>query len=299
MSDPFQLMLAGRLAEAEALFCAALQAAPDDRRLRYGRGVTLMALGRYAEGVDDYELRHSGPPGPWPLWRGEPVDGRRITIFPEQGLGDQIAFARFASVLRDQGADVTLLCAPQLVRLFSGLGVRVLAASGAVEFPDPDYVCFAGSLLRCARSADEVPGTPYLFGVPRPSAGRIGVMTRGNPRQHNDANRSLPPEFAAELLDLPGAVSLQPEDTGAADLQDTADIIAGLDLVISVCTSVAHLAGALGKPLWVMPPAFDTDWRWMRGRSDSPWYPSARIYRQAQPGDWRGVIDRVRSDLGL
>jgi ADP-heptose:LPS heptosyltransferase len=92
-------------------------------------------------------------------------------------------------------------------------------------------------------------------------------------------------------------LDLQPEVTGARDMLDTAEIIEGLDLVISVDTSVAHLAGALGKPVWILLPAENTDWRWMRGRVDSPWYPSARLYRQTKSGDWSPVLAKVRDDL--
>jgi ADP-heptose:LPS heptosyltransferase len=123
-------------------------------------------------------------------------------------------------------------------------------------------------------------------------------MARGNPVHGNDANRSLPAEAEAELHALPGdVVALAPEETGAADFADTADLIAGLDLVISVDTAMAHLAGAMGKPCWVLLPAAWQDWRWLRGRKDSPWYPSLRLYRQRTAGDWREVLDEVRRDL--
>jgi len=108
----------------------------------------------------------------------------------------------------------------------------------------------------------------------------------------------MPEAEARRLLALPGAISLHPEDTGAADFQDTADIIAGLDLVISVDTSVAHLAGAMGKPVWVLVAAHAIDWHWLRDRSDSPWYASARVFRQAAPGDWASVVDRVVDQVG-
>lgn len=301
-ADGYALAAAGRLCGAEVWFRERLSMVPSDERAAYALSVVLLALGRYAEGVDGYELRHlfgSGalPDVPWPSWRGEDLNGRRLVIFPEQGFGDAIQFARFAPMLRQAGADVTLLCRPPLERLFSSLGVRVVAASGAADFPEPDYWVRSNSLLRCAGAvANDVPGAPYLDATPREWGG-VGVVGRGNPRHHNDASRSLPPELEGRLLALPGAKNLSPDITGARDFQDTADIIAGLDLVITVDTSVAHLAGALGKPVWIMLPEHNTDWRWMRGRSDSPWYPSARLYRQPSPGDWGSVVRAVETDL--
>jgi hypothetical protein len=300
--EGYRLARDGRLAEAEAWFRERLSASPDERMATYGLSVVLLAQGRYAEGADGYDLRHVVSPQPrpelpWPYWRGEDLSGKRLVIFPEQGFGDAIQFARFAPSLREKGADVTLLCHPALERLFANLGVRVVAAAGQTEFPDPDYWVQSNSLLRCAGAvADDTPGAAYLSATPRERGG-IGVVGRGNPNHHNDANRSLPPELEARLLALPGARSLSPEVTGARDFQETADIIAGLDLVVTVDTSVAHLAGALGKPVWILLPEHNTDWRWMRGRSDTPWYLSARLYRQEAPGDWTGAIQRVFADL--
>lgn len=128
-----------------------------------------------------------------------------------------------------------------------------------------------------------------------PQRSRIGVCWKGNKEHANDANRSLDPRSARRLRRL--GMSLLPEHTGAWDFQDTADIIAGLDLVITVDTSVAHLAASLGKPTWILLPFVETDWRWMKGRTDSPWYPSATLYRQPAPGDWASVLDRIEQNL--
>lgn len=106
----------------------------------------------------------------------------------------------------------------------------------------------------------------------------------------------MPDDLAAEVLTWPGVRSLLPQDTAAGDMEDTARIIEGLELVISVETSVAHLAGAMGKPCWLLLPD-PADWRWMTARNDLSWYPAHRLYRQTAPGDWRGVLDRVRADL--
>ena len=113
----------------------------------------------------------------------------------------------------------------------------------------------------------------------------------------NDQNRSLPAELGVELLALPGAVDLDPAATGAIDFQETAEIMAGLDRVICVDTAAAHLAGALGRPVSILLPWRNADWRWMRERTDSPWYPTARLYRQPVDGDWRTPLDLVRRDL--
>ncbi len=202
---------------------------------------------------------------------------------------------------------MTLLCAKPLARLFSGsLDVSVVAAEGAVAFPDPDFWVMACSLAaRFGSSLEDIPAQPYLRSV---TAGRtladgpgmrVGLVTRGNPSHANDANRSLPPAEAARLRALPATVvGLDPAETGALDFADTAAIVDQLDLVISVDTAVAHLAGAMGKPCWVLIPSVETDWRWLRERSDSPWYPSMRLYRQPRPGDWSLAIDRIEADLG-
>lgn len=278
---------------------------------RASRGLKLLAEGEYSTGWPLFEARFeigraglTKPALPYPEWAGEAVAGKQFVIWPEQGFGDQIQFARFALVLRDLGASVTLICYPALHRLLSQLeGVEVLAAAGAVTFPDPDYWAMAGSLPRwLTPSPEDIPAAPYLRALtqftPARPVKRIGLVTRGSPAHANDANRSLGAAAARRLADVLGAtMSLDPAVTGAADFADTAAIIAGLDLVVTVDTSVAHLAGAMGKPCWVLLPAIGTDWRWMRTRSDSPWYPSIRLFRQPSPGRWDPVIEDVQKAL--
>lgn len=296
--------LLGRLDEAETELREALRLRPGFAPTRHALGTVLLSQGRYAEGWPLYDARHEipalglpKPQMPYAEWRGEPLEGKSLLIFGEQGLGDQIMYARFARQFAAQGADVTLFCQPQLARLFQALGVRVVPMSGRVDFPDPDYWVMSSSLPGRAGATLESVGTaPYLVGAPR-AEGRIGVVARGNPQHTNDRNRSLPLAETARLMALPGAISLLPEDTGAGDLQATADIIAGLDLVISVDTAVAHLAGALGKPVWILLPGVMNDWRWLEGREDSPWYPTVRLLRQSTPGDWGPVLDQVAADL--
>lgn len=264
-------------------------------------GRVLLSNGEYEAGWQWYESRRRlarnrvvSPNLSIPEWRGEPV--RSLLVWREQGLGDEIMFARYLSQLALRGVTVTLLCNPALARLFATLPAQVAPLAGAIALPPSQAWCLLGSLPLKV-------GPPYWPPPPAPvkttprRLGRIGVMTSGAAAHVNDANRSLPANLGRELLALPGAVSLRPEDTGARDFQDTADIVAGLDLVITVDTSVAHLAGTVGTPTWVMLPTAGQDWRWERGRDDSPWYPSVRLLRQTAPGDWRGVVDRIKAEL--
>jgi hypothetical protein len=202
-------------------------------------------------------------------------------------------FARYASWLRDRGVEVSILCHPSLARLFErlGAGVRVLSALGRVQLP-PSEAWALGPSLPFLTGAQ--PSEPYLRSAT--GGAGVGLLAQGNPRHVNDAARSLPAELARDMAALPGVQDLSLAATGAQDLEDTARIIDGLELVISVDTAVAHLAGAMGKPCFLMLP-FVPDWRWMRERSDSPWYPSMRLFRQPAPGDWASVVAEVRAAL--
>ena len=298
-----------RLDEAERSYRRALALAPRAAATARAFAVLLLSQGRYAEGFALFEARHelaqmAKPALPYPEWRGESVAGRKLLIWPEQGMGDQIQFARFAPVLKAMGADVTLICLPPLARLFeASLGVRVLAAQGAVDFPDPDFWVMTMSLAaRLGVTPQTVPGAAYLqaAGSPArlPAGYRIGLMTRGNPHHANDHHRSLPDDQAERLRRLPAnVIGLDPAETGAKDFADTATIIDQLDLVISVDTSVAHLAGAMGKPCWTLLPAHNLDWRWGLTGDRSPWYPTMRLYRQAA-GGWDATVGEVAADVG-
>jgi hypothetical protein len=210
-----------------------------------------------------------------------------------------IMYARFLAELKARGIAPTVVVPPALVRLFEPLGVELVSTGTGGNLPQPDAWTLMGSLpWRLGVTLESLPSAPYLAAAPR-GPGGIGVVWRGSPTHRNDATRSLPPKLGAELLTLPGAVDLDPAATGARDLADTAEIVAGLDQVITVDTAVAHLAGALGRPVSILLPKLNTDWRWLRGRPDSPWYPSARLYRQETARDWRPVLDAVTRDLRL
>jgi len=263
-----------------------------------------------------------------PEWRGEPAAGQRILLHAEQGLGDTLQFVRYAPGVAARGLQVTLEVQAPLVRLLQNLpGVGEVVAAGNPR-PEFDLHCPLMSLpLAFATDLDSIPAdVPYLFptsnllscwGECLPPRGgvRVGLVWAGN-RGHGDVRhhfidrrRSIDPALLAPLAEVVGVtwVNLQHDATALpfpmtdpmaaiCDFADTAALVAQLDLVIGVDTSVVHLAGGMGKPVWMLS-RFDGCWRWMHGRHDSPWYPTMRIYRQTAPDDWRPVVARLATDL--
>ena len=284
---------ARRLADAASCFQRAVDLGAEGA-CKLNLGNTLLALGRFEAGWPMYDERpeHANSQAhklSFPEWRGEPLAGRRLFIWPEQGFGDQILAARFIPLL--EAAQVTFVCSRQLADLFAQLSATVVPRAGDISVPPHDYWSVPLSLPRWV---GRTPREPYLRAEPRPSAGRIGIAWRGNTLP--DPLRSLTPQAAQRLLALPGAISLHPEDTGARSFKDTAEIIAGLDLVVSIDTSVAHLAGALGKPTLVLLHYASSDWRWREADDGTAfWYPTARILRQPRPGDWNGPVDEIEA----
>ncbi|MFL5296288.1 MAG: tetratricopeptide repeat protein [Phenylobacterium sp.] len=293
----------GRFAEAEDAYRAALRTEPTLAASRHSLAMLLLGAGRYAEGWELYEARRlvpglniATPRLPFPEWRGESLAGKRLLVIREQGLGDQIQFARFLPQLVSAGAEVVYLCDPPVATLFGGLGVSTVAAQPGGSYPAADYWVFICSLpLRLGVTLEGLSGEPYLSAEPA-GPGGIGVKARGGAAHVNDRHRSLPPELARRLE--PMGQSLDPEATGARHFADTASLIAGMSLVISVDTAVAHLAGAMGTPTWILLSRLETDWRWLRDRSDSPWYNSVRLFRQPALGEWGPVLDQVIAEVG-
>jgi hypothetical protein len=286
-----------QFAQAEPAYRRVLALAPGDDGAAFQLGMVLLALGRGAEGWELYDRREArrqmlGQGLTLPEWRGEPLAGKRLLINREQGYGDQIMMARFLPLLA--AAQVTYVGPAPLKRLFAHLPVDYVEADpDGNDLALHDYWTLPFSLPgRLGMTTATAPKPPYISGQARMAGGRIGVVWRGEPSNLNDRFRSLPPAQAARLLALPGAVSLDPADTGAADFQATADLIAGLDLVITVDTAVAHLAGAMGRPVWVLLARHAIDWQWPR-EGTSPWYPSARLFVQDRPGDWAAVVTRA------
>ncbi len=267
-----------------------------------------------------------------PQWRGEPADGRILLVHAEQGLGDSLQFCRYAPLAAARGWRVVVEVQPPLVRLLRSLpGIDRVVGRGD-PLPDFDFHCPMLSLpLAVNTSLATIPAAestlqadPAAVAAWRDRLGeasgelaRIGLAWAGNPRRDSplktavDRRRSVAPETLAPLLEVPGLrfFSLQKDGppppaglpltdvmAGMADFADTAALVANLDLVITVDTAVAHLAASLGKPVWLLN-RFDSCWRWLLHRPDSPWYPSLRLFRQPSPGDWGAVVEAVKAEL--
>ncbi len=298
----------------------------DDPDLHHNLSHALLSTGRLAEGWHEYDWRRqTAQHAPtWPRlagrrWTGEGGQGGTLLIHAEQGLGDMLQFCRYVPLAAARGWRVVVEVQAPLVPLLRRLdGAAVVVARGDA-LPPCDAYCPMMSLPGIfGTTLETIPAAvPYLAAEPdkvaawRPRlAGqiRVGLAWAGNPQLAADSRRSLAPDLLAPLLDLagitffslqkdrpapPGVVDLM---AGVADFGDTAALVANLDLVIAVDSAVAHLAGAMGRPVWLLN-RFDAEWRWLRDRDDSPWYPTLRQFRQAAPGDWPGVIARVRAEL--
>lgn len=323
----------GRHAEALAEIDEAIRLEPGNVGFRWDRALNLLMLGDLARGFAEYEVRwklpHNPPPRiATPEWKGEALEGKTILLWSEQGFGDTLQFVRYAPMVKAKGAaKVILLAQPALARLLkTAKGIDAVVTEG---MPHPAYDCHA-PLLSLAplfgTTLDTIPADcPYLKApagsgpmLRRPDRVRlqVGICWAGKPTHKNDHNRSAGLEPFLTLLDDPeiafyslqkgpraadlvtsGAAALVQDLSGQIDdFADTAACLRELDLVITVDTAVGHLAGALGVPVWVALPN-TIDWRWMRGRSDSPWYPSMRLFRQARPGDWAPVFAEMKAAL--
>lgn len=330
------LVAMARPAQAAVEFERALADRPEDVGLHWNLGFARLMAGDYRGGWPEFDWRrrdaHADPPWrpfPQPLWQGEPLNGRSILLYAEQGLGDTLQFLRYVPLVAARGGRVVLEVQRPLMPLMAGLeGAAEIIARGD-PLPPFDLESPLMSLPRAfATDLDSVPAdTPYLRPDPariarwrerlgRRDGLRVGVVWAGNPLFPGDEERSPRLAGLRGLFDVPGcrfyglqmgpgraglAESVLPDSftdlgTAISDFADTAAIMANLDLVVSSCTGPAHLAGALGVPLWVALP-FSADWRWLTGRDDSPWYPTARLFRQPAPGDWPAVAGRMAAEL--
>jgi len=324
--------------EAEACYRTALRLAPDYRNAAFNLAYVLLRQGRYEEGWACFEARdwyeRLERLIPCPRWQGAPLAGKAVLIGVEAGHGDMIQFCRYATRIKAAGAvRVDVLCHPKLKRLFG----RLNGADRAIGLDEPlphegwDYWVPPLSLpFLFSTRVDSVPAElPYLsadlaqaarwrdFLDDKAADLRVGIVWKGSAGFENDADRSLPSlDVLAPLSEVPGVrfVSLQKERADATpppfpiadvmaqvdDFADTAAVIVNLDLVIGVDTAVAHLAGALAKPCWVLLPYYQTDWRWLADRDDSPWYPRVmRLFRQHARRDWSREVAELATALRL
>jgi len=293
------LRTTGRLDEAEAALRQAIALDPHAPGPHYSLGMVLLQLGRWAEGWAEYEARHAiltRPTAPFPEWRGEPLAGKRILVLAEQGLGDQILWSRFMPLLAQQAAEVRLAVARPLVPLLAQLPVDVFNAQAFDDQP-VDVWASMGSIPRwLGAGPDDAPAPTLRAPAPAGAPAGVGLMLQGGNRNPNPAR--VPTGGAARAIrGLADFTPLDPEASGARDFAETAARIASLERVVSVDTSVAHLAGALGKPCLILMSRPAVDWyaNWKDDRT--PWYPSARLIRQRSPGDWAGVIGELAAAL--
>ena len=326
-----------RFDEAIADYERAIDRDPGYADARANLALTQLLLGDWARGLEGYELRFrkaknvvARPNHPAPEWYGEALAGRSLLLYAEQGAGDVIQFIRFVPQLVAGGARVTVLAPRRLHRLLAGRDF------GFVDSVTPDMPFdFQLALMSLPRVLGIRPGSvpaqvPYLRADARRSeiwrtrlgegGFKVGIAWQGNPAGSIDNGRSIPlkefaplggveqvrlislqKNFGAEQLDRkPDSLVVERPgfafDDGADAFIDTAAMMANLDLVVTSDTSIAHLAGALGRPVWIALKKVP-DWRWLLDRDDSPWYPTARLYRQRGPGDWAGVLHQIAAAL--
>ena len=314
----------GRLDEAIESYRQARRIAPRYASAAWNESLCLLLKGDFDSGWPLYEAGWVlGLRAPWlkctaPLWAGtEPLAGKTILVHAEQGLGDTIQFCRYASVLVHRGARVVLEVQAPLAGLLQDFLPDISVIPAGSSRPAFDFHIPLLSLPGvCKTTLETIPLPSFDFAGQAPASTRgantakprIGLAWTGNPQLENDRNRSIALETLRPLFDMDAEFHcLQPEmrpaDEAIArelptlfdhrselrDFRDTARLIRQMDLVISVDTAVAHLAASLSIPTWVLLP-FVPDWRWLMGRTDSPWYPAVQLFRQNQPGNWENLL---------
>lgn len=326
----------GRLAEARASLDRAIVLEPGNAEAHYGKAMLLLTSGEYAEGWKEYEWRwrmdnqYSFPARRFagPIWDGSAVEGA-VFMHGETALGESLQFVRYARLVAQRCRSVIFECAPRLKPLLEGVeGVARVTSPGEPQQPFSAHVPLFSLPRLFGTTLDSIPWQgPYIHADPQRVAQwrhlfqadgkarlKIGLVWSGSPQNPHNRERSIAPGMLAPLARVAGTAwySLQsgtaepmpPQGMDLVDLAarerdflDTAAFIAHLDLVIAIDTSVAHLAGAMGARTWVLLNR-TPDWRFHLERPDNPWYPTMRLYRQTQEGDWAGVVGRVATELG-
>jgi tetratricopeptide (TPR) repeat protein len=329
------LVRTGRIEEGLQHNEEAVRLAPRSAEARRNRAILRLLMGEWQQGWQEYEWRwlcpeQKLPARPEPLYNGEPLEGKQLLLIAEQGLGDTIQFIRYAELAQQRGARVAAEVQPELVPLLSDYkAIQWLLPRGGPTLTCDYFLPLLSAPRVFGTRVDQVPNrVPYLHARPEriekwrrrlpPAALRVGLVWQGSRAHPSDRDRSMPLELLARLA-RPGRllVSLQkgpgveqlahlgqPETVldlsqeldRDAPFLDTAALLTLLDVTVCVDTSVAHLAGALAVPVWVALP-YIPDWRWLLHRSDTPWYPTMRLFRQPKPGDWQSVVAQLDEAL--
>jgi tetratricopeptide (TPR) repeat protein len=325
----------GKIKDAQSYFQQALELKPDFAEARFNRSIALLLQGNFLEGFKEYEwrfkIRNSYNVYPYrfekPCWDGASFVGQRLFVHCEQGLGDTLQFARYLPMVKARGGTVIFETTKPLVDIIENFpGVDKLVEISPHAKTDADFDFYV-PLLSLPRIFETTLATAYIFADPGKTGAwqnrlgkhdyKVGIVWAGGAMHIKNKRRSCSLQQFLPLIRIPGVrlCGLQ-KGTAAAQLKDlseqipitnygeefetfgdTAAMIANLDLIVTVDTAVAHLAGAMGKPVWVLLP-FRPDWRWMLDRQDTPWYPTMRLFRQAKNEDWDGVLQRVADELG-
>ncbi len=326
----------GKIDEAISYYQKAIQLNPDFAEAHFNLSLALLLIGNFKDGWQEYEWRlklreHSRYEFSKPLLKGSEIKDKKIFLYAEQGFGDTIQFIRYVELVAKRGARVIIVeCQKELISLVREIKEIDYLLTREDPLPEFDFHYPLLSLpLIFETTLENIPSkVPYIFVNDtilkkwkerinkENSKFKIGLVWSGNPKYKKDMKRSIKLDILLPLLrikgvtffslqkgeatnqikDLPEEIKLIDYASEIEDFTDTASIIQNLDLVISVDTAVAHLAGALGRPVWTLLP-FVPDWRWMLDREDSPWYPTMRLFRQPSIGDWKSVIERVKDEL--
>ena len=325
----------GRLDDAIASYRKSLEINPDFAEAHCNLAIALLLTGDFGQGWKEYEWRwklkdRSRYELPQPVWDGSDISGKTIFFYAEQGFGDTIQFIRFAFLVAEKGAKVIIECQKELKSLMHGAEGVDSVITREDPLPEFDVHCplLSLPLVFHTTPADIPAHIPYMVADQElarkwkericgdNSRLKVGIVWSGNPKYKADKFRSVllndllqlwkvegisfyslqKGEAARQVKELSEEIKLIDYTEEIHDFSDTAAWIENLDLVISVDTAVAHLAGALGKPVWTLLP-YSPDWRWMMSRADSPWYPTMKLFRQPLPGDWRSVIHKLSEEL--
>jgi len=319
----------GYFKDALKAYEKAIYLQPENTAYKWDKALTLLTKGDFLNGFNEYEIRwklktNSLRNFTEPKWTGQSLKGKILLIYQEQGFGDMIQFSRFIPMIKKRGGTIILEIQPELSSLFSNLVSADKIFKKGDSLPNYDFCIPMMSLAKILQiTIKRIPlSTSFLITPPTNLMSsmdqklHIGIVWAGKQTHKNDKNRSCKFKYFIDLFSIPntcfyslqkGARETDIKDRGCEsliinlapqlhDFKDTASAISKLDLILSVDTATAHLAGSIGKPTWILLP-FSPDWRWMRASTASPWYPSMHLIRQSRPKDWESVLKKVKKKL--